>query len=124
MLALAATAAALFLSPAVAVAQAPGDWVLAPWRTGNYVFPGVVAQANGGRVVVRFDDGSTGTFGRGQVRRFNWRAGSRVQCRFNNGDRWYNGRVTAIGRDGLTLGIRYDDGDTETTQTGRCRVQV
>ncbi len=117
----AAALATVALAPA-ASAQSAGDWVLAPWRTGNYLFPGVIQSASGGQVVVRFDDGTSATLPRRSVRRFNWREGTAVQCRWQNGQRWYPGRITAMGRDGATMEVLYADGDSERTNTGRCRV--
>lgn len=117
----AALACAAALAPLAASAQSRGDWVLAPWQTGNYLFPGVVQSASGGQVVVRFDDGSSRTLPRSVVRRFDWRAGTAVECRWQNGQRWYRGRITAMGADGATMDVLYADGDRERTNTGRCR---
>jgi len=41
-------------------------------------------------------------------------------CRWTDG-RWYNATITAMAEDGLTISLLYDDGDTQITQTGRCR---
>lgn len=103
-----------------AVAQQRGDWVLAPWRGSAQLFPGVVQSNTRGRVAVRFDDGTTETLDDGNVTPFDWRAGTRVECRFTDG-RWYPARIQMMGRDGLTMDVLYDDGDRQRTNTGRCR---
>lgn len=115
----AALAAASLCTPAMA--QNPGDWVLSQWRGSTQYFPGVVTARDGNTVVVRFDDGAVERRPANLVRPFDWRAGSRVECRFTDGE-WYGARITRIAEDGLTLSVRYDDGDTQNTNTGRCRV--
>ena len=114
-------AAALALAiPAGASAQDAGDWVLAQWQGGNDWYPGVVQSRSGNQVTIRYDDGTMETRPANQVRRYDWQVGTRVVCRWSNGQ-WYDAAITAMGRDGSTISVRYDDGDTEITQTGRCR---
>jgi hypothetical protein len=114
-------AAILALSVAAAAsAQGPGDWVLAQWRGGNDWYPGVVQSRDGNQVTILYDDGTRETRPANQVRPYNWRVGSRVVCRFTNGQ-WYDATITAMAEDGLTISVLYDDGDTQITQTGRCR---
>jgi hypothetical protein len=106
--------------PAAASAQQPGDWVLAQWQGGNDWYPGVVQSHVGSQVTILYDDGTRETRPANQVRAYDWRVGSRVVCRFTNGQ-WYDARITAMAEDGLTISVLYDDGDTQITQTGRCR---
>lgn len=106
---------------APAMAQNPGDWVLSQWRGSDQYFPGVVTAREGNTVVVRFDDGAVERRPANLLRPFDWRAGSRVECRFTDGN-WYGARITRIASDGTTLSVRYDDGDVQNTNTGRCRV--
>lgn len=108
--------------PGMALAQQQGDWVLAQWRGGSDWFPGVVTARSGSNVTIRYDDGTTETRPVNQVRPFNWRVGSRVVCRFTDGN-WYDATITEMGSDGLTMSVRYDDGDTQRTNTGRCRAE-
>jgi hypothetical protein len=115
------SAAALALSaPAAASAQRVGDWVLAQWQGGSEWYPGVVQNHVGNQVTILYDDGTRETRPANQVRPYNWHVGSRVVCRFSNGI-WYDARITAMAEDGLTISVLYDDGDSEVTQTGRCR---
>ena len=72
-------------------------------------------------VAVRFDDGTSETMPANRLSRFDWRAGTRVSCRWRNGATWYNGAITMMGRDGATLDVLYDDGDRERTRTALCR---
>jgi hypothetical protein len=114
-----AAALAMTMSTA-ATAQAVGDWVLGQWRGGNDWYPGVVTGRAGNQVTIRYDDGTMETRPANQVRPYNWRVGSRVVCRFTNGN-WYDATITAMDPGGLTISVRYDDGDTQITNTGRCR---
>ncbi|MEA3047315.1 MAG: hypothetical protein QOJ53_1647 [Sphingomonadales bacterium] len=114
-------AAALFLSIAgAASAQQAGDWVLAQWQGGSDWYPGVIMARSGNQVTIRYDDGTSETRPINQVRRYDWRVGSAVTCRFTDG-LWYPATITGMAPDGLTISVRYDDGDTQVTQTGRCR---
>jgi hypothetical protein len=114
-------AAALALAiPAGASAQDAGDWVLARWQGGNDWYPGVVQSHVGGQVTILYDDGTRETLPANLVRRYDWRVGSRVVCRFGDGN-WYGAAITRMAADGATISVRYDDGDSEITQTGRCR---
>jgi hypothetical protein len=57
------------------------------------------------------------------VRRFNWRARSRVTCLWSDG-RWYPARINWISSDGYNMQIRYrEDGSIENTTTGKCRTR-
>lgn len=104
-----------------AAAQSVGDWVLAPWQDSTMDFPGVVVARGGDAVTIRFDDGTTETRHVSEVRPFDWRSGSRIACRWSDGE-WYAATVIRIASDGYTLRIRYDDdGTIEDTNTGRCR---
>ena len=112
-------AAAFVCSPAVA--QNVGDWVLSQSRGSAQYFPGVVTARDGNTVIVRFDDGTVERRPANLIRAFDWRAGSHVECRFTDGN-WYGATITRLASDGLTVSVRYDDGDTQNTNTGRCRV--
>jgi hypothetical protein len=116
-----AAAAALAALPAAVQAQQVGDWVLSPWQDSVETFPGVVIARSGNAVTIRFDDGTTETRLTGEIRPFDWRKGSRVECQWTDGY-WYPARILVMGNDGLSMLIRYDeDGVEERTKTGRCR---
>ena len=106
--------------PAAASAQDAGDWVLARWQGGNDWYPGVVQSHIGNQVTILYDDGTRETLPANLVRRYDWRVGTRVVCRFGDGN-WYAAAITGMAADGATISVRYDDGDSEVTQTGRCR---
>jgi hypothetical protein len=114
----AALAASMLGAPAMA--QNAGDWVLSQWRGSSQYFPGVVTARDGNTVVVRFDDGTVERRPANLIRPFDWRAGSHIECRFTDGN-WYGATITRLASDGLTVSVRYDDGDTQNTNTGRCR---
>jgi hypothetical protein len=114
--------AALSLSfSGAAVAQQAGDWALGQWQGGSAWYPGVIMARSGNQVTIRYDDGTSEVRPINQVRPYNWRVGSHIACRFTDG-LWYPATITAMAPDGLTISVRYDDGDTQITNTGRCRV--
>lgn len=119
MVVAAALAAGLMAAPASA--QDVGDWVLSQWHGSAQYFPGVVTARDGNTVTVRFDDNTVERRPANLIRPFDWRAGSHVECRFTDGQ-WYGATITRIASDGFTMSVRYDDGDTQNTNTGRCRV--
>lgn len=116
--------ALLLLSPMLAtpaMAQQVGDWVLSPWQDSTMDFPGVVVARGGNSVTIRFDDGTTETRHASEVRPFDWQRGTRISCRWSDGE-WYNARILRMEGDGYNLQIEYDDdGTIENTNTGRCR---
>ncbi|MCB1600918.1 MAG: hypothetical protein H7A19_12715 [Rhodanobacteraceae bacterium] len=109
------------LAPHAAYAQAPGDWVLGKWKGGPYWFPGVVEKRAGDKITIVFDDGTRDTLPRKLVRKYDWRAGSKVECRWSGGSEWYAAKIQNIEKDGSTLNVLYEDGVREKTSTGACR---
>jgi hypothetical protein len=115
-----AVAALSLLAATAATAQPVGAWVLGQWRGGSAWYPGVVVAHRGNLVTIRYDDGTRETRPFTQVRPYDWRVGSRVNCLWTDGH-WYDARITAMDPGGLLISVLYDDGDTQITQTGRCR---
>ena len=104
-----------------AMAQQVDDWVLAPWQDSTMDFPGVVVARGGNSVTIRFDDDTTETRHVSEVRPFDWQRGTRISCRWSDGE-WYNARILRMEGDGYNLQIENDDdGTVENTNTGRCR---
>ncbi|AXS42515.1 hypothetical protein D1F64_08265 [Breoghania sp. L-A4] len=113
-------AAGVFASLATPVgAQTAGDWVLGKYQGGAYWYPGIVESIGNGTVTVRYDDGDRETVGTSAVRPYDWMIGMKVECNFKGGGEWYSGTIASLA--GEKIGIAYDDGDKETTKTGRCR---
>lgn len=104
-----------------AQAQSKGDWVLANYKGAGYWYPGVIQAVSDGKVTVSYDDGDRETLAVAAVRPYDWVIGGRVECNFKGSGKWYPGKIASLG--GETIGINYDDGDRETTKTGRCRSQ-
>ena len=115
-------ASLVLLAATAAPAQRVGDWVLGQWRGGSDWYPGVVTAHEGNRVTIRYDDGTRETRPGNQVRPYDWHVGSQIVCFFTDGH-WYPARITAMDPGGLLISVLYDDGDTQITQTGRCRSQ-
>jgi hypothetical protein len=103
----------------VAAAQASGDRVLARWAADGMWYPARVTSVEGGGVHVAYDDGDVAVVGASDVRRVDWRVGSRLQCNWKNQGAYYSGTVGA--KNGETITFRYDDGYTETMTISRCR---
>lgn len=106
--------------PVPAAAQQAGDWVLSRWRGSSQYFPGVVQGRHGNLVNIRFDDGTTEGVPADQVRPYDWQVGSKIECRWTDGS-WYGATIAAMGNDGASLTVRYDDGVVQNTSTGACR---
>lgn len=104
-----------------ASAQTVGDWVLGNYRNSGYWFAGVIGGIKGDTITVRYDDGETEQLPLARVRPYDWMIGTRVECNFKAAGTWYPGKITSLA--GERIGIAYDDGDTETTKTGRCRTK-
>lgn len=111
------------LLPASAIAQNVGDWVLSPYQGSRMMFPGVVESRSGPNITIRFDDGDVETRPASTVRRYDWAVGSKISCRWTDGN-WYHATIQAVGSDGYSLRVRYDDdGVVQNTKTGRCRTR-
>lgn len=104
-----------------ASAQTKGDWVLGNYKGAGYWFPGVIDSISGGKVTIRYDDGDRETVAISKVRPYDWMIGTRVECNYKGAGQWYAGKISSLA--GERIGIAYDDGDKETTKTGRCRTQ-
>ena len=114
------TAAAIIgTGVSAAGAQTVGDWVLGHYKGAGYWFPGVVEKINGDKVTIRYDDKDRETVGLKDVRPYDWMIGMKVECNFKGQGEWYPGKIASLA--GEKIGIAYDDGDKETTKTGRCR---
>jgi hypothetical protein len=111
----------LMLGLGGASAQTQGDWVLARYKGGAHWYPGIIQSIGGGRVTVAYDDGDKETLSLSNVRPYDWAIGRRVECNFKNAGTWYPGVIASLS--GGSIGINYDDGDRERTNTGRCRSQ-
>ncbi|OBZ92027.1 hypothetical protein ADU59_28985 [Pararhizobium polonicum] len=115
------TAGIIALSGAAANAQTAGDWVLGNYKGAGYWFPGIAEKVQGGKVTIRYDDGDRETVGLNAVRPYDWMIGTKVECNYKNAGNWYAGTIASLA--GEKIGIAYDDGDKETTKTGRCRTR-
>ncbi|KAA9369644.1 tudor domain-containing protein [Ochrobactrum quorumnocens] len=115
-------AAGVLLSTAYgAGAQTVGDWVLGNYKNAGYWFPGVIEKLQGDKITVRYDDGDRESVSISAVRPYDWKIGTKVECNYKGAGDWYRGTISSLA--GEKIGIAYDDGDKETTKTGRCRTK-
>ncbi len=115
-------AAGVLLSTAYgAGAQTVGDWVLGNYKNAGYWFPGVIEKLQGDKITVRYDDGDRESVSISAVRPYDWKIGTKVECNYKGTGDWYRGTISSLA--GEKIGIAYDDGDKETTKTGRCRTK-
>lgn len=114
-------AGAILATVGTASAQTAGDWVLGNYKGSGYWFAGVIEKVQGDTITVRYDDNERETTSLSKVRPYDWMIGTKVECNFKGAGEWYKGTITSLA--GEKVGIAYDDGDKETTKTGRCRTK-
>ncbi|WP_406872762.1 tudor domain-containing protein [Aminobacter sp. P9b] len=114
-------AGAILATVGTAGAQTAGDWVLGNYKGSGYWFAGVIEKVQGDTITVRYDDNERETTSLSKVRPYDWMIGTKVECNFKGAGEWYKGTITSLA--GEKVGIAYDDGDKETTKTGRCRTK-
>lgn len=102
-----------------ATAQTKGDWVLGNYKGAGYWYPGVISTVQGSKITIQYDDGDRETVSISETRPYNWVIGNKVECNYQGQGKWYRGTISSLA--GAKIGIAYDDGDKETTKTGRCR---
>jgi len=108
----------LLFTAAVAFAWQEGDRILGQWGDG-YWYPGIISEASGDGFNVSFDDGDTAVLPASKIRAINWTVGTRVQCNWKGGGKYYSGTITEM--DGESIHISYDDGDQEDSTISFCR---
>lgn len=114
-------AGAILATVGAASAQTAGDWVLGNYKGSGYWFAGVIEKVQGDTITIRYDDNERETTNLSKVRPYDWTIGTKVECNFKGAGEWYKGTITSLA--GEKVGIAYDDGDKETTKTGRCRTK-
>ncbi len=108
----------LALSAPQALAWGPGDRVLGLWKDA-YWYPATVSAKSGNTYTLTFDDGDKLTAKANQIKKINWKSGSVLQCRWNNGEIYYRGKITAM--EGESIDFLFDDGDRVTATISICR---
>jgi hypothetical protein len=110
---------ALGLFSAAAIAATAGERVLARWPADGLWYPAKVqANARDG-VHVSFDDGDVAVVKAADVRKIDWRVGSRLECNWHNQGKYFPGKIATMRAEVIEL--RYDDGDVEQMTISRCR---
>ena len=100
-------------------AQAVGDRVTALWEADGLWYPAEIEFIDRQGIHVSFDDGDEAIVARNEVRRLNWRVGTRLECNWKNEGDYYPGRINAMR--GESIDFVYDDGGREQLTVGRCR---
>jgi hypothetical protein len=108
------------LVTAFAFAWSVGDRILGQWSDGLW-YPAKIAGVQGDKFAITFDDGDVGVLADGQIKRIDWRVGTKVQCNFRSAGTYYPGTITQMR--GEVIHINYDDGDQEDATIGRCRAR-
>ena len=98
-----------------------GDWVLARWQPDDpYFYPAIVTEPVGDQLSLQYDDGDAGAQAARNVRRFDWRAGTRLECRSADGA-FQAAAITELAPNRVDVQIRFNDGGTQATTTAACR---
>lgn len=99
-----------------------GDRVLARWPAEiDWWYPGVVCQADDGRLFIQFDDGDRAWLSPFEVLPLDLSEGTLVHGRWQGGTQYLPGVVAE--RVGDAIRILYDDGDEEWTSVSMVRLR-
>lgn len=99
-----------------------GDWVVARWTEEDpYWYPAIVSSRTGDELSLRYDDGDVGAQPARNVRRFDWRDGTRLECRLGGGGAFQRAVIATMAPDRYRINVRYEDGGAEDTDTSKCR---
>ncbi len=109
----------LLLATTSAFAYQPGEWVLANTATGPTGTPAWCSRTTMAASPSPMTTVTAKPCPPGLVKNYSWQVGTRVECNWKGGGKWFGGRITALR--GGAVSIHYDDGDRENTATGRCR---
>ena len=104
-----------------------GDAVECNWKGGGKYYPGRVAAKEGAKLFIHYNDGDKEhtidamcrPMGGGGASTGDMMEGSRVSCRWKNGNTWYPGVI--VEKTGSRVYIHYNDGDKEHTTLSKCR---
>lgn len=118
-------AAAFNALPQITSAQAVGEWALGNFDMSGYWFVGVVESIDADGVTLAYHDGDRETLPPKEVKPYNWKVGTSVDCNFENAGEWYAAKITAAKPGSTAISVIYeDDSDTEDTTTALCRSRL
>lgn len=109
----------LVLLPASVLAFEPGQKVLARFEGGPAWFSGVVESSDAQGVVVLYHDGDRERRPIDEVRPFDWRVGTPIQCNWDGTFSWVSGEIVEI--EGLRLVFRFGEGQELDIPIAFCR---
>lgn len=111
-----------FALPLPLSAHKAGDRVLGKLNDGPYWFAAKVTAVEGDKISLEYGDGAKETTTSEKLLEIGTiRAGTAVQCNWKGKGSYYNGWVTAIS--GEKVSVRYVDGDKEKTTLDKCRLR-
>ena len=111
---------AIGLFSGAANAQVAGERVVALWAEDGFWYPARI-QSVDRQVHVIFDDRSVAAVRKNEVRSLDWRAGTQLECNWQNKGQFFAGTITTIR--GESIFLTYNDGDTERLTVRHCRAR-
>jgi hypothetical protein len=116
--------AILFMVTGSAMAYEIGERVQCNWKGGGKFYPGRVADKEGFKLYIQYDDGDKEYTKQSMCQPLmgpsgGMMEGSPVSCRWKNGGTWYPGVIAR--KTGEHVFIHYSDGDKENTTLSKCR---
>ncbi len=113
----------LFTAGMIALVTAAFAWntgnrILGQWSDGMW-YPAKIAGTQGNGFGVVFDDGDQAILTASQIKKIDWKVGTRVQCNFRRAGMYYWGTIASM--NGESIHISYDDGDQEDATISLCR---
>lgn len=108
---------ALLLMATSAGAYTAGEKVLGRFGNMDYWYPATISAVEGGQFALNYDDGSTETVAKSQLRPLVWKKNQQIECQFEAD--WQRAVMTGESAGSLT-GL-LEDGSTKSSPVAKCR---
>lgn len=86
----------------------------------EFLYPAEIVSIDDDRVIVQYLDGPEKMLTPELIRKFELRAGTKIECRWKGGPNYFPGKLDKV--EGERVFIKYDDGDEEWTSVRLVRV--